>query len=263
MRWCVSPPSARLCLPLRHQPAPDGDHGGSRSAGWRLLADQHLRQHHQRHRGKVRAAGQPTDPFSRQLLLQPRDRDRRPPRSRRRDPRLRARRGAGGPHGRSGTGIDLPEPAEERRVPDQLARGPTDRRCAHLCRCAGGDRHDRLRQQLRGRSRVRPVGVAAALLRRRGGVCVRVVDGLARSNHPARRTLPAGRRASAGLQPGAYLPLRGHGHVGLVAEPLDRRGLSTCLKHRSGGVENGDRCDRRRECAGHHSGAARHVEDPV
>ena len=63
--------------------------------------------------------------------------------------------------------------------------------------------------------------------------------------------------------PGSPLTLRGHGHVGLVAEPLDRRGLSTCLKHRSGGVENGDRCDRRRECAGHHSGVARHVEDPV
>ena len=49
---------AGLCRQVRHQPAADGPDGGARRAGRRLLADQHLRRHHQQDRRQGRPAAQ-------------------------------------------------------------------------------------------------------------------------------------------------------------------------------------------------------------
>ena len=62
------PDRPRLRRPLRHQPVDDGHDGRPRRPGGRLLADQHLRHHHQLGDGERRASQQRAD----DLLRQPR-----------------------------------------------------------------------------------------------------------------------------------------------------------------------------------------------
>ena len=66
------PDRPRLRLPLPDLAAADGPDGGARRAGRRLLADQHLRRHHQWRGRQGRAAAEPDDDVRRQLLRQPR-----------------------------------------------------------------------------------------------------------------------------------------------------------------------------------------------
>ena len=134
------PDRAGLRGPLRHQPADDGHDRRPRRPGRRLLADQHLRHHHQLGDGRRRApdrraddlpgqpAGEPLPgrrPLPRPRRPPPGARDRRPGRRRR---RCRGSGGAAGDGHRGGSlrryGARAAAPRSPRRPRARAPRSP-------------------------------------------------------------------------------------------------------------------------------------------